>query len=114
MTAVKLENYVENLVRVTIEHGAEIPASVVVWPKLYKPALEGCSGAWELHPGMVVPTTGHVTRAHVIVVKVRSWGTTEHEWQACVTAGGVVSVLTNADVDRIRPKENETYTLTMT
>ena len=114
MAVARLENYVEGLVRVIIEHGAKMPPSVVVWPKLYKPALEGCRGAWELHPGMVVPATGHATRANVIVVKVRLWGAASHEWQACVAAGGVVSVLTNADAQRSRPGENEAYTLTMT
>lgn len=114
MVVVRLENYIENLVRVTVEYDGEMPPSVVIWPKLYKPALEACSGAWELSPGMVVPQVEHATRAHVIVVKVRSWGSADHEWQACVTAGGVVSVLTNTNADRSRPQENETYTLTMT
>ena len=48
MPVVRLETYVENLVRMTIECEAGGPPSVVIWPQVYRPALEDCGGAWEL------------------------------------------------------------------
>jgi hypothetical protein len=109
MLRIELENYLENLVRMVIKN-ADRPATTMIWPKLYKSELMRGSGEWGLYKR---DAPKGVAAANVSVVKTRVWGEKENEWQACVSAGGIIWVLTNEDKKKEMPVENSFYMLVM-
>lgn len=101
-----VEQHMQHLMRVVIPAatGDEEASSCVLVP--LQPCLVGTEASyeWELHPPAASPCRDNlVALANVTVVEVRQWGRHPHQWQVVVSAGGVVSVLSNVHPDRVAP-----------
>lgn len=121
-SVVTIEPYMRHLTMVKIKR-APAPLSVVRVPRKYLPVTkaEPLSGgndalSWSLHssPPAHAGVGGEQQIAIVMQVEpiqTRKYGPEEWQWQACVSTGGVLSLLTNAVADRACPETNRIYWL---
>lgn len=94
-----IEPYLRKLVRLCIQPSTEssAPASVIVLPKCFVP--EDLPTKWNLSEQK--KNKGGI-QLRVMIITTRKWGKDTWQWQACASAGGVISVLSN-NVNSIQP-----------
>lgn len=109
--------YMRNLLSVTISNDSrdKDAQTVIRIPLNYHHMLEGNKHVqWKLQARKKTSEEDCV-RMNVIPICSKPWGDEKWQWQCCMSAGGILSVLVNeCKSSKVPPEENKTYELSMT
>ena len=91
------EKYGEHLIRLKLRpsRAATIPDSIITLPKIYTEDHKDKTHAmWTLERLDDSKIKGDCV-AKVVIIQNKTWGEHPWQWQSCISAGGIISVLSN-------------------